>query len=443
MRPELAPVAFLSAFSLVLPLPWHWRARNVATLSIIFWLFISNMIYAIDAVIWSGNVFIVGTVWCDITTKLIIGSNIALPAACFCICVHLEQVASVRAAQTMASDKRRRQRFELLMCFALPVVYMALHYIVQGHRFDIIEDYGCRPTVYFSIPSLFLISIPPILLAVASLILGGLALRHFILRRVSFAAHLDASHSALTTSRYLRLMLMSVLEMIWSISVTSYTLWFTTISIPIRPYTSWASVHSDFSRVDTYPTLFMPELVVTTYYFLWWLVPISTLAFVAMFAFGRDAVEEYKNAFFSIRDVLLRRKATDPASKKAGFGTLSDGRAPRGALELAKYPASKAQADAALPAYAPPTPPTPSKYRAEFDDLDYDTVSEASSHLGPALSYQAPTVITYLGDSAPSTPSTVAPTSSPAPRPGAPRSTRPITYPSFDAARRAAELPTQ
>ncbi|KAJ7164083.1 GPCR fungal pheromone mating factor [Mycena filopes] len=317
MHPEFAPVAFIAAFSLVLPLPWHWRAGNVATLSIMFWLFIANMIYAIDAVVWKGSIDIVGVVWCDISTKLIMGTNIALPAACLCICIHLEQVASVRLARTSQSDKRRRQIFELLMCFALPFLYMILHYIVQGHRFDIIEDYGCRPTVYFSVPSIILIWIAPIVLSLASIVFGGLALRHFIKRRISFAAHLDASHSALTTSRYLRLMLMSMLEMVWSIAVTSYTLWFNFLSSPVRPYTSWADVHSNFSRIDVYPTAFLPPLVIRAYYFLWWLIPISTFAFVTMFAFGRDAVEDYKKFFLAIRTRVLPSKSTSPSSKGA------------------------------------------------------------------------------------------------------------------------------
>ena len=68
MQPELAPIAFIAAFSLLLPLPWHWRAKNVATLSIIGWLFALNMIYAIDAVIWANNVDLVAIVWCDLST---------------------------------------------------------------------------------------------------------------------------------------------------------------------------------------------------------------------------------------------------------------------------------------------------------------------------------------------------------------------------------------
>ncbi|KAJ7201248.1 Rcb2.42 [Mycena rebaudengoi] len=427
MRPEFAPVAFISAFSLVLPLPWHWRAGNVATLSIMFWLFIANMIYAIDAVIWSDNIEIVATVWCDITTKLIIGSNIALPAACLCICIHLEQVASVRLARTTLSDKRRRQIFELLMCFALPVLYMGLHYIVQGHRFDIIEDYGCRPTVYFSIPSIFLIWIPPILISIASIVFGGLALRQFMLRRISFAAHLDASRSALTTSRYLRLMLMALLEMVWSIAVTSYTLWFTTISIPIRPYISWADVHSNFSRIDTYPTLFLPDLVIRAYYFLWWLVPVSTLAFVAMFAFGRDAVEEYKKCFSFVANAVLRRKSA-AATSKVGFDT-------RGAMELPSYE-SKAKLTASAISTVP-TPTSPSK----FDEMDYDSHSETSSRFAPSLSYHGDHT-----DSAASTPSTIGFAPPTAPNPQRIRTLtdspqRPITYPSFHASHRGINLP--
>lgn len=44
-----------------------------------------------------------------------------------------------------------------------------LDYIVQGHRFDIIEEYGCRPTTYVSVPAIFLIWVPPLMLSVIAL----------------------------------------------------------------------------------------------------------------------------------------------------------------------------------------------------------------------------------------------------------------------------------
>jgi pheromone a factor receptor len=70
MHPEFGPIALISALSLLLPLPWHWRAGNVATLSIIGWLFVSNIIYAVDALMWADNIDIVIPVWCDISESL-------------------------------------------------------------------------------------------------------------------------------------------------------------------------------------------------------------------------------------------------------------------------------------------------------------------------------------------------------------------------------------
>ena len=67
MHPELGPIGIISALSLFLPFPWHWRAGNVATLAMIAWLFSINIIYAVDAIIWVDNIEIVAQVWCDIS----------------------------------------------------------------------------------------------------------------------------------------------------------------------------------------------------------------------------------------------------------------------------------------------------------------------------------------------------------------------------------------
>ena len=41
-------------------------------------------------------------------------------------------------------------------------------YIVQGHRFDIIERYGCHPNVYNTLLAYFLVSMWPLLLGLIS-----------------------------------------------------------------------------------------------------------------------------------------------------------------------------------------------------------------------------------------------------------------------------------
>ncbi|KAF8200237.1 pheromone receptor Rcb2 B43 [Pholiota molesta] len=399
MHPEFVPVAFIAAFSLLLPLPWHWRARNMGTLSIIGWLFLSNIIYGVDAAIWAGNVNIRALVWCDISTKIIIGANFALPAACLCIAIHLEQVSSLRLARTSIADKRRRQYFEAFMCLGVPFIFMILHYIVQGHRFDIIEDYGCRPTTYFSIPAIFIVWIPPIIMSIGALVFSALALRHFIRRRLSFASHLNASNSALTTSRYFRLMLMAVFQMFWSLGGTLYALWFTVTALPMRPWTTWADVHSDFLRVDPYLSLFTPPMILKTYYALWWLVPASTILFVAFFSFGQDAMEEYKKCFSWFKTHVLRLPAISKG--KRGFKTCQE----KGVLPISS-PTLVSSSNGGISSTMPASPSSIKKSESFFRDSEYDTASEASQYpSGTPFMYSQYNAIGSLGDLTPPVPS--------------------------------------
>ncbi|KAI6030039.1 Rcb2.42 [Pisolithus marmoratus] len=303
MPAELPVGAFIAAGLVLVPLPWHWRARNVAMLSTIAWLFVLNIIYAIDAIIWAGNVTDSAPVWCDITTKLQVGSNMALPTCCLCICIHLERIASVRQVRTSHSDKIRRMIFDVVFCWMIPIVYMSLHYVVQGHRFDIVEDFGCRPTVYVSIPAVFLMWVPPITAALATFGFAAVAIRHFIRRRLMFAVHLQNSNSGLTTSRYFRLMSMAVLQMFWSLLITSFNVWFSCRN-GLRPWISWNNVHTGFSQIAYFPTVLIPSPTLTWTYILWWAVPVSAVIFFAFFSFGHDAMNEYRECFSWVRRAI-------------------------------------------------------------------------------------------------------------------------------------------
>lgn len=201
-------------------------------------------------------------------------------------------------------------------------------YIVQGHRFDIIEEYGCRPTTYISIPGILIVYVPPLIMAVATLVFAALALRHFLKRRVTFAMHLAASNSALNTSRYLRLMMMALAEMFTSIALTVYTLWVTLVGVPIRPWTTWDDVHSDWLRIDSYYTIATPPILVKSYYGLWWVIPASTFMFVAFFAFGKEAVDEYKKCLLWVASTIFRMAPKKRSLPKGVFAKLSFGYVP-------------------------------------------------------------------------------------------------------------------
>ncbi|KAI0350982.1 fungal pheromone STE3G-protein-coupled receptor [Trametes cingulata] len=305
--------SFLAAVLVLVPLPWHWRARNIPTLSLIAWLFMVNVAHGVNVILWWGNLEIKLVIWCDIVSKLVIGANMALPAACFCLAMRLEGIAAVRQVKRSYSDNRRRAFVDLAICVGIPLIYMALHYVVQGHRFDIIEDFGCQPDSYVSIPEFFLVWFVPILSCLGTLVLGGMAFMHFFRRRATFARHLAASNSGLTPSRYFRLMTMSLALVIWDVVVFALTLsW--NYRNGMRPWTNWADVHSNWLAIGRFPIVLVPASDKQWLYFIWWTVPATAYMFFAFFAFGRDASTEYGACIRWFRRHILRQ---DPDRKTA------------------------------------------------------------------------------------------------------------------------------
>jgi pheromone a factor receptor len=147
-HPELPIFSFISALLVIIPLSCRWPTRNVAVLALMSWLFIANIIYAINSLIWAGNIQNSAPVWCDISqffffsfatitvlcsyltstaTKIIIAVSYALPLCTLCICRHLERVSSSRkVSYDDARDRKLRTIIEIIVCFHLPMVFMAL-----------------------------------------------------------------------------------------------------------------------------------------------------------------------------------------------------------------------------------------------------------------------------------------------------------------------------
>ncbi|KAH9837844.1 putative fungal pheromone GPCR, STE3-type [Rhodofomes roseus] len=295
--------SFLAAVLVLVPLPAHIKARNLATVAIILWLSAVNLAQGINTVIWADNVEIKAVVWCDVVTRLFIGSNVALPAACFALCMHLERIASARAVRITEADKRRQIWVDSVLCFGVPAVYIGLYYVVQGHRFDLVETIGCRPETYVSIPEFFLIRFPPIFFSLGASVYAVFAFAHFFRRRATFAKHLQGNSAALTPSRYLRLMAMAVIEMFWGLLVTAVNTYFS-YRDGLRPWISWANTHSDFSRIGQFPLVLIPGPALTEAYFLWWAVPVSAYLFFVFFAFGQDTMQSYASSWEWIRSLF-------------------------------------------------------------------------------------------------------------------------------------------
>ncbi|KAJ7182532.1 Rcb2.42 [Mycena crocata] len=319
MHPELAVGAFLASALVLVPLPWHWRARNIATLSIIAWLFVANLTLAINSIIWSNSINVVVPVWCDIVTKLEVGSTAALPACCLSLAIQLWRVS--HAAPTR--HKRGILILDLFLCWGYPTITMILHYVIQGHRFDIVEDFGCRPTTYISLPAILLFYAPITIVVVLIFIFSGLAFAAFYRRRRTFTSFLKTTNSSFTTRRYIRLMFITLVLAVWDATVIG-VVFALTFQGGLRPYTSWADVHLDFARVDQYPTALIPADVLRWTYINWWTVPLSGYVFFCFFSFGEDAMEEYGPWARGITRLARRMVGTSSSSPTSSEAHLAD-----------------------------------------------------------------------------------------------------------------------
>jgi pheromone a factor receptor len=58
--------ATLGLVAVLLPSPWHWRAKNISTLGLIFWLSLTNLTIVINTSLWADNIVDRSPGWCDI-----------------------------------------------------------------------------------------------------------------------------------------------------------------------------------------------------------------------------------------------------------------------------------------------------------------------------------------------------------------------------------------
>ncbi|WVR04395.1 hypothetical protein IAU60_001397 [Kwoniella sp. DSM 27419] len=304
-----------------LPAPWHFRARNIATLSLILWLTLANLCTFVNTIIWKDNYDDCNPIWCDISSRILLLLNFALPACSLAQMRRLETVASCRRTSLSPRDKKRRTIEEVVVCLVSPALLVALFVLVQGHRYDIVENIGCVTSTYMSVPALIIRFIVPMVAAIASLVYAVLAVRWFLIRRLQFQTVLTSSNSNLSISRYLRLIALAVIDSSILLAYSIYN--FTSANdSSIKPYVSWAFVHDRYSHIAQYPEELIgptyPVFVANIY------LPITyAIVFFTFFGFGEEAISEYIRVwrwiFSSVSTCTSRRLRHDNVAVPAHF----------------------------------------------------------------------------------------------------------------------------
>ncbi|KAF7344865.1 Pheromone receptor [Mycena venus] len=134
---------------------------NTPNVAIVLWLLLGNTIHAVNALVWSSNVDTTRIpVWCDIVTKLLLGTTAALPGVCTCSARYLELLSSTRKIYPNTYSKRIHTLIDVALCYVLPLLYMILHFVVQDHRFDLVQNFGCSASIHRSTPAALIMCYP-------------------------------------------------------------------------------------------------------------------------------------------------------------------------------------------------------------------------------------------------------------------------------------------
>ncbi|PPQ94223.1 hypothetical protein CVT25_006649 [Psilocybe cyanescens] len=313
------PNAIFSAFAFIgflmcsIPFPWHLEAWNTGTCLYMAWTGLSCLNQFVNSIIWNRNAINWSPTWCDISSRFIVGSAVAIPAASLCINRRLYHISSVRSVTISKAEKRRDVMVDLSIGLGIPLLEMILQYIVQGHRFNIFEDVGCYPFTYNTWPAYILVFCPPVAIGVVSAVYAILSIIQFNKSRSQFN-DLLSGHNNLTSSRYVRLMCLAGIEVLCTVPIGSYALYLNAGHGGIRPWISWADTHYAFSRVDQFPAVLWRTNRVSesSIELTRWLVIVCAFIFFGFFGFADEARKNYRSYMQSV-------------AKRVGISTASFG----------------------------------------------------------------------------------------------------------------------
>ncbi|THH15868.1 hypothetical protein EW146_g4686 [Bondarzewia mesenterica] len=293
--------------------------------------------------VWHNNAINWAPVWCDISARIIIASSVAIPAASLCINRRLYKIASIKTVTITRSEKRRGVMVDLAIGLGIPVLEMILQYVVQGHRFDILEDYGCFPATYNTPPAYALVFCWPLAIGAVSFVYCSLTIRHFWKRRQQFNDVLSSSRN-LNQSRYFRLMALAGIELLGTIPISSYSIYLNVTTNQVQRWISWEDTHSNFSRVRQIPAVLwrLSHQEMVSVELSRWLLVLCAFIFFTFFGFADEARKHYRLAYTSVASRLGHSTASMSSTESSGFETSKyrNGSSSRGRVTLPAFTSS-------------------------------------------------------------------------------------------------------
>jgi pheromone a factor receptor len=267
-------------------------------------------------------------------------------------------------AISMESDKRRAVYVDLAIGLSIPFVQMILRestpdrfaspcltvvlseIVVEGHRFDIIEEFGCVPN-YYNVTLAYPISLiwTPVLYAITLVYAGALGfsdlspramshhtlvlnIRLFWRSSLMFKGMLGSNKSP-NQNRYTRLIALSSIQIFITLPVSLVSLYISAHVETVHPWISWEDTHADYSFVGQVPSFMWQAdpITVVNLELIRWMVVVAAFVFFAFFGFAEEARKHYRMAY-SFASSSLRLPDLRSKSSRASGGSSANASSP-------------------------------------------------------------------------------------------------------------------
>ncbi|EIW75492.1 fungal pheromone STE3G-protein-coupled receptor, partial [Coniophora puteana RWD-64-598 SS2] len=140
-------------------------AWNTGSVLYIMWTSVMCLTIAVNAAMWNGNVTDWAPAWCEISSRLAIGGEVALPVATLCINRRLYQILTLQYQRNCAACVVATDTF---ICLCIPAVCVVLYYVAQVNRYLLVEDFGCCPADGKYGASVLLVGVWPLVASIVS-----------------------------------------------------------------------------------------------------------------------------------------------------------------------------------------------------------------------------------------------------------------------------------
>ncbi|KAJ7156290.1 pheromone A receptor-domain-containing protein [Mycena filopes] len=243
---------------------------RTAIIALALWLLLGNAVHAVNALIWASTDAVHVPVWCDIVTRLLLGTTMALPGACLSLAVALR--SSQRKPH--APSRRIHTLVDVALCYVLPLLYMVLHFAVQEHRFDLTLSLGCSASIHRSAAAAVVMIFPPLGVCVVALVVCLFSIYTAARARQVPPAPRSASTSTPSPSG------LRLLAPTYTLLLTTTVLLATLLPLlsPLPQTSTNASFNRDFSSI----LIIRVPAEVSAARTAWWALPVVSIVFLLL-----------------------------------------------------------------------------------------------------------------------------------------------------------------